>query len=501
MQHSFGWTAGLAAVAIVLAGLALWRSGERADGVDLAPAQAVVPDGVLISSTTTSSSEPELVPAAATREVPQSEAEIQLSFAPVVQEVAPAVVNVYASQLVQQRAPFWFQFGNDTRVQQSLGSGVIVDPDGLIITNNHVIEGATEIRVALADGTELSAELVLADQRLDLAALRIPSGRTRYPTIPFHDSDRVAVGDLVLAIGDPFGVGQTVTSGIVSGLARTITTEDGSARDQVFIQTDAAINPGNSGGALVDIEGRLVGINAAIYSSSGGSDGIGFAVPANVVRVFADAALRGERVSYPWIGASFDAVTEADADRAGINGSRGAVVAEVSDGSPAELAGLESGDVVVAYDGAPIDSPSVLSYHLLVSGEDHSARYEVMRRGRRIDLTITAIEPPETVARDQRAIGGRSPFTGAVVVNLSPAVASELGFSTTEQGVAIIDVPPGSVAEQAGLEPGDVVRAVNGAGVASAADLARMSDGGGSIWQLQIERDGQTFSTTLTMRG
>src|SRR5512144_2402335 len=233
------------------------------------------------------------------RRVP-THSELRLSYAPVVHDVAPAVVNVYAAKVVQNRNPllddpifrrfFGVPGGGGNQLQRSLGSGVIIDGAGLVVTNNHVIEGADEVRVSLADKREFEATLVLKDPRTDLAVLRIKDGRERFPVLDFADSDALQVGDVVLAIGNPFGVGQTVTHGIVSAVART---QVGISDYRFFIQTDAAINPGNSGGALVDANGRLVGINTAIYSRSGGSQGIGFAIPANMVRVVVASAKTG----------------------------------------------------------------------------------------------------------------------------------------------------------------------------------------------------------------
>ena len=243
------------------------------------------------------------------RQVPTSAAQLQLSFAPIVQHVAPAVVNVYAQHVVANNNPFladpFFRqfFGGMPRqqVERSLGSGVIVDPSGLVVTNYHVIADASEIKVALADKRELDADIVLKDERGDLAVLRIKGTSEKFPTLEFANSDELQVGDVVLAIGDPFGVGQTVTHGIVSAVART---QVGNSDYQFFIQTDAAINPGNSGGALVDVNGRLVGINSEIYSRSGGSEGIGFAIPANMVRVVVASAESGSKtVKRAWFGA------------------------------------------------------------------------------------------------------------------------------------------------------------------------------------------------------
>lgn len=238
------------------------------------------------------------------RVVPNSANQLRLSYAPIVQRVQPAVVNVYAAKVIQNRNPllddpiFRRFFGvpgqQPEQMQRSLGSGVMVDPSGLVVTNNHVIEGADQVKVSLADKREFEAEIVLKDSRSDLAVLRIKDSKERFPTLEFANSDELLVGDVVLAIGNPFGVGQTVTHGIVSALART---QVGITDYQFFIQTDAAINPGNSGGALVDMTGKLVGINTAIFSRSGGSQGIGFAIPANMVRVVVASARSGSRVS------------------------------------------------------------------------------------------------------------------------------------------------------------------------------------------------------------
>ncbi|MFN5721444.1 MAG: trypsin-like peptidase domain-containing protein, partial [Bradyrhizobium sp.] len=256
--------------------------------------------------------------AAQDRRVPSSQAELQLSYAPIVQRVQPAVVNVYAAKTVQNRNPFLDDpifrrfFGvpgqQPEQMQRSLGSGVMVDGSGLVVTNNHVIEGADQVKVSLSDKREFEAEIVLKDSRTDLAVLRLKgTNKEKFTTLDFANSDQLQVGDVVLAIGNPFGVGQTVTHGIISALART---QVGITDYQFFIQTDAAINPGNSGGALVDMTGRLAGINTAIFSRSGGSQGIGFAIPANMVRVVvASAKSGGKAVKRPWLGARLQAVT------------------------------------------------------------------------------------------------------------------------------------------------------------------------------------------------
>src|SRR3982750_2824795 len=304
------------------------------------------------------------------RRVPASAADVKLSYAPVVQRVTPAVVNVYAAKTVQNRNPllddpvFRRFFGvpgqQPEQMQRSLGSGVMVDPSGLVVTNNHVIEGADQVKVSLADKREFEAEIVLKDSRTDLAVLRLKDAKEKFPTLDFANSDELLVGDVVLAIGNPFGVGQTVTHGIVSALART---QVGITDYQFFIQTDAAINPGNSGGALVDLSGRLVGLNTAIFSRSGGSQGIGFAIPVNMVKVVvASAKGGGTTVKRPWLGAKLQNVTPDIAEGLGLKRPAGALIATVSEKSPAARAGLKTGDVIVGVDGQAVDDQNAFDY-------------------------------------------------------------------------------------------------------------------------------------------
>jgi len=432
--------------------------------------------------------------------------ELRMSYSPVVQRVGPAVVNVYAARMVQNRNPLlddpmfrrFFgvpgEGGGAGQLQRSLGSGVIVDKSGLIVTNNHVIEGADEVKVSLADKREFEATLVLKDQRTDLAVLRIKDPREAFPSLDFANSDALEVGDVVLAVGNPFGVGQTVTHGIVSALART---QVGITDYQFFIQTDAAINPGNSGGALVDLAGRLVGINTAIFSRSGGSQGIGFAIPANMVRVVvASARSGGNAVKRPWLGAQLQGVTPDIADSMNLRRPAGALVASVTASSPAAEAGLRPGDLIVSVDGQSVDDPNAFDYRFVTQPLGGSAKLGLVRAGRDVTATVALRTAPE-LPRDEIVIRTRSPFAGARVANLSPALADELRLPNAEGGVVILDVDGGSYAGSLGFRRGDVIQEVNGAGVAKTADLQRITAVQNRIWRVVILRGGQKISAVF----
>jgi Do/DeqQ family serine protease len=438
------------------------------------------------------------------RQVPSSMAQLQLSFAPVVQRAAPAVVNVYATHVVENQNPFFNDpffrqfFGGGMprdQVERSLGSGVIVDPDGLVVTNYHVIEDASEVKVALSDKREFAADIVLKDQRSDLAVLRIKGVHERFPVLQFGNSDELQVGDVVLAIGDPFGVGQTVTHGIVSALART---EVGISDYQFFIQTDAAINPGNSGGALVDMSGRLVGINSAIYSRSGGSQGIGFAIPANMVRVVvASAKSGGGAVKRPWLGAKLQEVTPDIADSLGLKRPSGALVASIVAGSPAARAGIKTGDLIVTIDGVTIEDPNAFNYRFATKPLGGSAQIGLLRDGREMVVPVALQALPET-PRDEIEIRSRSPFLGATVANLSPALADELRLDPQTEGVVVTNVADGSTAQSIGFQKGDVVVSVNNQKIAKSSDLDRITKAGGRQWRITIDRGGQQISVMFS---
>ena len=449
------------------------------------------------------------LPAQAQKQVPVSRAEMALSFAPTVKKAAPAVVNVYALKRTTQRPnnPFMDEeffrrfFGSPQsaapmeRVQRSLGSGVIVHESGLVITNHHVIQGANEIRIALGDRREFEAEVVLLDPRSDLAVLRIQRTKERFAPIEIADSDEVEVGDLVLAIGDPFGVGQTVTQGIVSATART---RVGITDFQFFIQTDAAINPGNSGGALVDVNGRLVGINTAIFSRSGGSHGIGFAIPTNMVRVVIASALAGDKVvQRPYFGARMQPVTAEIAESLNLKRPAGALVASIIPDSPAAKAGLRAGDVVLAVDDVGVDDPAALQYRYALKSIGSTARLTVERNGRQIQVNIRLEAAPERAA-DEIEISARSPFNGARVSNFTAEIANRLRADpATAEGVVVVNIADGSSAQRVGLRPGDVILEVNGSKIENTGDLDRAAQQQTREWRFVISRGGQRRNVVI----
>jgi Do/DeqQ family serine protease len=437
------------------------------------------------------------------RRVPSSPAQLQLSYAPVVKRVAPAVVNVYAARVIENRNPFMNDplfrqfFGALPREQvlRSLGSGVIIDGAGLVVTNYHVIEGASEVKVALADKREFDAEVALKDEHSDLAVLRLKAAGERFTALEFGDSDELQVGDVVLAIGDPFGIGQTVTHGIVSALART---QVGISDYRFFIQTDAAINPGNSGGALVDLDGKLVGINTAIYSRSGGSQGIGFAIPANMVRVVVASARGGSAaVKRPWLGAKLQDVTPEIAESLGLKRPSGALVANLAADGPAARAGIKTGDLIVSIDGTPIDDPNAFDYRFATKPLGASARIGLLRQGKELAVAVGLQTAPDK-PREEVEIRSRSPFLGATVATLSPALAEELRLDAQSQGVVIVAVADGSAAQSVGFQKGDVVVSVNSQKIEKPADLERIVRAGSRLWRITIQRGEQQISVTFS---
>ena len=437
---------------------------------------------------------------AAGRVAPTSAVGLKQSFAPVVRRAAPAVVNISSKRLVRQQADPLLQFfgmgAPRDRIEGSLGSGVIVRPDGVIVTNNHVVAGGQEITVALADRREFPAKVLLADARTDLAILKIdlPAGE-KLPVLAINERTDSQVGDLVLAIGDPFGVGQTVTNGIISALNRTA---DPNGDAGAYIQTDAAINPGNSGGALVDMDGALIGVNSFILSQSGTSSGVGFAIPAAVVRRVVETAVGGgHAVVRPWLGARLQSVTPELAKTMGLSRPSGALVADVWPNGAAQRAGLKQGDVVTSVDGGPVVDAAALNYAVANHRPGEAVRVGVHRAGGEQALTVQAEAAPATPARDERVIAGRNPFAGATVVNLSPAVAEEVGLDPFGRaGVLVLKTAAGP-AQQVGLQPGDIIRAVNGRDIKSVSDLTSAVVAPAPVWQFTIERNGREVTATV----
>ncbi len=446
--------------------------------------------------------------------VPASSEQIRLSYAPVVKAAAPAVVNVFSKHTVQKAAlnnpfandPFLSQFFQQAapmkkRVEQSLGSGYIVDGSGLIVTNAHVIKNADEIMVQLSDGREFPAKSVLVDQPSDLALLRIDPKGAKLPTLALASSDSLQVGDLVLAIGNPFGVGQTVTSGIVSAVARSNT--DINDFD-FFIQTDAAINPGNSGGPLVGMDGSVVGVNSAIYSRSGGSLGIGFAVPSEMVRavIAADkSGLVGKRgVVRPWMGFKVQNMTSDAAAGLGFEYPQGALVASIVPGGPADKAGLKSGDVILMLGNHTLRDAEELRYRIATMSIGQSAPLKVRRAGADMTLTFTADRPAEIPPKKPVNVTGTNPLEGTTLINVSPAVVEEMGLVNQTEGVVVQSVKPGTIGARLGLKPGDGIieigqRAVSGTD--KIRELLPLQEGAQG-WILKIRRDGQ--DKTLILR-
>jgi serine protease Do len=444
------------------------------------------------------------------QQVPSSPQQMQLSFAPLVKKAGPAVVNIYTKRVVKERArvvspfmndPFFSQFfgGQEfagpmkEKVERSLGSGVILDESGTIATNHHVVGDADEITVITSDGREFAAKRQLDDARVDLAILKIDPKGEKLPFLELADSDAAQVGDLVLAIGDPFGVGQTVTSGIVSGLARTGT---GIADYGFFIQTDAAINPGNSGGALIDMSGKLIGVNTAIVSASGGSVGIGFAIPANMLKSMITAAAHGGKVVHPWSGIASQNVTPDMVESLKLKRAYGTLVAKVTPGGPADKAGLQSGDVILSLDGRELQDAAALRFRLATVPLGTAVKMIVWRGGKEIPLTMVTAAPPETPPRDETKLSGQNPLSGAVVVNISPAVLEEMGQLGQDKGVVLSEVQDGAAA-RLGFQKGDILVGVNGKKIGSVEDLKDALKARPRGWQLEFMRGGRQMSLVI----
>ena len=431
------------------------------------------------------------------RVVPDNQVQVQLSYSPVVKQTAPAVVNVYSSRTVRSRGRsdfFDFMFGTrqapQERMQNSLGSGVIVRDNGVIVTNAHVVKGGDELKVVLSDRREFIAELIAQDEETDIAVLKIDTKSERLPYLRVSTDGDVEIGDIVLAIGNPFGVGQTVTGGIISALGRTNVTDVSS-----FIQTDAAVNPGNSGGALVNLSGELIGVNTAIFSRSGGSNGIGFAIPSVLVGRAVDSALSEGRIVRPWLGARTQGLDSNMAAALGLDRARGAVINDIFPNGPAATGGLKERDVVLSVDGKEVNDDSGLKFQFATLKKDQRTNVRIWRDGRERTISIRADIPREIPKRDERQIDDYNPLDGASIVNLSPVLAEELGVDPYLSGVMVSKTIRRSAAAANGLRPGDIFVELNGTKITSTrqleSELKSVSES--ESFDLTIDRSGRIY--------
>ncbi|MCL4536051.1 MAG: DegQ family serine endoprotease [Nitrospirae bacterium] len=403
--------------------------------------------------------------------VPKQMEETSRAFSEIVRAVSPAVVNISSTKVIKkQPTPFdeFFDFlypfpdGRGKRwKEQSLGSGVIVSPDGYIVTNNHVVEQADEIKVILIDKKSFKAKIVGSDPKTDIAIIKIDA--KGLPVLPWGDSERLQVGEFVLAIGNPFGLSHTVTMGIISAVGRA---DVGITDYENFIQTDAAINPGNSGGPLVNIKGELIGINTAIFSKTGGYQGIGFTVPTNMVRIVMDQLIKQGKVTRGWLGITIQELTPEIAQKFGLKQSEGALVSDVAKGSPAHRAGMARGDIILEFNGKKVRDVATLRNMVAQSKVGSQVEIKVLRRDREITLKANIMELPtemgDVVPSSSNSMDmSDSALSGITVMDINAAVAKQLGIDRDEKGVVIVKVEHGSSAEDAGLRKGDVVQEID----------------------------------------
>ncbi|MAL87988.1 MULTISPECIES: trypsin-like peptidase domain-containing protein [unclassified Brevundimonas] len=426
---------------------------------------------------------------AAERAVPRDAAEVKASFAPVVRSTAPAVVNISARGVQTYRDPYWGQFRQQPT--GSVGSGVIVRADGIVVTNTHVIQGMDEIIVGLNDRRQFTAKVLLADERSDIAVLQLEGVEEPLPVLRIDAGEDQQIGDLVLAIGNPFGVGQTVTNGIISALNRT---ETGISDSGSFIQTDAAINPGNSGGALVDMDGDLIGINTAIFSRSGSSSGVGFAVPATMVQRVVDAALDGETtVVRPWLGVKGEPLTAEEATRMGLDRPRGLKVTDLFANGPAARAGIRQGDVILAVGNNEINDQGGLNFRVGTRAPGDTVAVTLIRDGREQQVNARVQPLPGEINLEAAVVIREGAMAGAQVLALNPAIADRLLGDPFAEGVIVGGLAQNSIAARQGFRRGDIIVSVNGQAVDTARDLAQLRRGA----QVVIQRGGQSLNGTM----
>jgi serine protease Do len=444
-----------------------------------------------------------------TPRVPAHIEETSRAFSEIVKAVSPAVVNISSTKIVKrQQAPFDeffnhfppFPNGKAQKYrEQSLGSGVIVSPDGYIVTNSHVIEQSSEIKVSLYDKRSFRARIIGIDTKTDIAIIRIDA--KDLPVIPWGDAEKLQVGEFVLAIGNPFLLSHTVTMGIVSAVGRA---DVGIAAYEDFIQTDAAINPGNSGGPLVNIRGELVGINTAIFSRTGGYQGIGFAVPSNMVKAVMEQLIKAGKVTRGWIGITIQELTPELSQQFGLKYSQGVLVSDVSRGGPAQRAGIMRGDIILEYDGKKVQDVGALRNAVAQSVIGARVPVRIIRRDKEITLSATVIELPADGAEArtrsmQKSDSAENVLAGMRVIDLNAAIAKQLGVESDEKGVVIVSIEPGTPADDADLRRGDVVTEINRQRISNLNDfnkiIARIKPGDNVL--LFVDRIGKKFYTTV----
>ena len=443
--------------------------------------------------------------------VPSQILETSRAFSEIVSAVSPAVVNISTTKVVRRDTlpfsedPFFdlfkpfHDFGLPKKwKEQSLGSGVIVSKDGYIITNNHVVEQSEDIRVTLFDKRSFRGKIVGADPKTDIAVVKISADNL--PTVPWGDSDKLPVGEFVLAIGNPFGLSHTVTMGIISAVGRA---NVGIADYEDFIQTDAAINPGNSGGPLVDVKGELIGINTAIFSRSGGYQGIGFAVPSNMARLVMDQLMKEGKIVRGWLGVTIQDITPELSQKFGLKDSKGALVGDISKGSPAEKAGMMRGDVILEFNGKEVRSVGSLRNMVSQSKVGTQVKLKILRGGKEYQLTVAIAELPKEAAGSPTEPSPenmqKNAFSGITVMDLTKEIARQLGLGANEKGVVVVKVEQGSGADDVGLKKGDVIQEIDKKKVAGLGDFNSITSSiePGDTTLLFINRGGRRFYITI----